>query len=173
MANIDKIGSGAIFPITLTKFKDSEGHIWQVPQMEALEDEQGNVTVTPILNDDGTPKMVDAKGWNPLMGDPALINHNIQSLLGFQLGQKMREEGFGTRIWETLEEPNTQLQAFLVKDFITKAINIWEGRISLLDTKIVRDQEKLYIDLHYQVDDLVQQISVEYNSQTDSYNVNY
>lgn len=173
MSTINNIGSGATFPITLTKFRDEETQeIQQVPQMEAVEDEEGNVTVTPVFNPDGSPKMVDAVAWNPFTGDPSLIVHNIQSLVGFQLGQRMRDEAFGTRLWETIEEPNTWLQSFLVNKFLKEAINLWEGRIVFLDSKITRNNEKLFIDLHYKVGDLDQQTTLVYNSQTDSYNVN-
>lgn len=173
MSNINNIGSGATFPIILTKFKDGEtGKVQQVPQVKAVEDADGNVTLTPLFNPDGSPKMVDAIAWNPFTGDPSLIVHNIQSLVGFQLGQKMRDEAFGTRLWEVIEEPNTQLQAFLVKEFLKRAINLWEGRIIFLDSKITRENEKLIIDLSYRVGDLYQQTSLVYNSQTNSYNVN-
>lgn len=173
MSNINAIGSGATFPVVLTKFQEADtGKIRQVPQMEALEDAEGNVTVTPLFNPDGSPKMVDAVGWNPFTGDPSLIVHNIQSLVDFQLGQKMRDEAFGTRLWEAIEEPNTQLQAFLVRDFLKKAINLWEGRIVFLDSKITRENEKLFIDLSYRIGDLYQQTTLVYNSQTNSYDVN-
>ena len=62
------------------------------------------------------------KGWYPVNGDIELVHNNLSALLWYDIGQRFRQEDFGTRLWECIEEPNTQALAFLVKDFLKKAI---------------------------------------------------
>jgi phage baseplate assembly protein W len=169
MPTYDQTGSGAIFPVTLSKLKnDKTGKYLQVPKVKAVENADGTVTVTPELYADGTPKMVDAVSWLPLTGYD-LINNNLQSLFSFQIGQKMRAEDFGSRLWEAIEESNTTVQAAVIKEFLKQGIKTWETRITFSDCTITQDQEKLYIDLTYKLGGEVQTVSLEYNSQTDTY----
>lgn len=173
MPKYDQIGSGAVFPISLAKMKnDDTGKYLQVPKVKAVENEDGSVTLTPELYSDGTPKMVDAVSWIPQTGE-ALINNNLESLFSFQIGQKMRAENFGSRLWEAIEESNTSVQAAVVKEFLKQGIKTWETRIVFSECKITQDQEKLYIDLTYKLGDQVQAVTLEYNSQTDTYNNAY
>lgn len=104
-------------------------------------------------------------GWHVSSKGINLIENNLCSLLSYELGQRIRQEEFGTRLWECLEEPNTQALNFLVNTFLREAISRWEDRIEYQRSEINRDHHKLYIKLFYKVKatNLVNSASVEYN----------
>lgn len=117
MANIleKTIGSGALFPINLTKNARGE------------------------------------TGWYPVTGTPDLILHNINSVIQYEIGFRLRQEDFGTRLWECIEEPNTQAQAFLVNQFTKQALTKWEDRINITKTELVRQGTRISIAIHYTI----------------------
>ena len=92
-------------------------------------------------------------GWDPVTGTPDLILHNINSVIQYEIGFRIRQEDFGTRLWECIEEPNTQAQAFLVNQFVKQALTKWENRISITKTELIRQNTKLSIVIHYTVKD--------------------
>lgn len=92
-------------------------------------------------------------GWYPVTGTPDLILHNINSVIQYEIGFRIRQEDFGTRLWECIEEPNTQAQAFLVNQFVKQALTKWENRISITKTELIRQNTKLSIVIHYTVKD--------------------
>lgn len=104
-------------------------------------------------------------GWHTSDKGIDLIENNLCSLLSYELGQRIRQEDFGTRLWECLEEPNTQALNFLVNTFLKEAISNWESRIEYQRSEINRDHSKLYIKLFYKVraTNLINSASVEYN----------
>jgi phage baseplate assembly protein W len=92
-------------------------------------------------------------GWYPVKGSRDLILHNINSIIQYELGSRIRQEDFGTRLWECIEEPNTQAQAFLVYQFTKKALTKWENRIIITGTKLFREGTKLTIQISYDIKD--------------------
>lgn len=88
-------------------------------------------------------------GWYPVTGTPDLILHNINSVIQYEIGSRLRQEDFGTRLWECIEEPNTQAQAFLVNQFTRQALLKWENRIILTKTELIRQGTKITISIHY------------------------
>lgn len=90
-------------------------------------------------------------GWYPVTGTPDLILHNINSIIQYEIGSRLRQEDFGTRLWECIEEPNTQAQAFLVNQFVKQALLKWEDRISITKTELIRQGTKLSIAIHYNI----------------------
>ncbi len=119
MANIleKTIGSGVLFPFSITKNARGETGVY------------------------------------PVKGTPELILHNLNSIIQYELGYRLRQEDFGTRLWECIEEPNTQAQAFLVNQFVRQALLKWESRISITKTELVRQNSKLSIFIHYNLKD--------------------
>lgn len=113
--NIETIGTGAIFPIKLSKNK------------------QGLM------------------GWYPVQGDLRLIENNLQALIEYSLGQRLREESFGTRLWECIEEPNTQALNFMVREFLNQAIAQYEPRIRIQRVTLIRKDTKLNIVMEYYI----------------------
>lgn len=104
-------------------------------------------------------------GWYPVNGDPELIKENITALLYYMIGQRIRQENFGTRLWECIEEPNVQALSFLIKDFLTTALTQWEGRIILQDIQTARVDSKINILVTYVINgtNSSQYINVEYD----------
>lgn len=104
------------------------------------------------------------RGWYPVTGSTDLILHNINSVIQYELGFRIRQEDFGTRLWECIEEPNTQAQAFLVYQFVRQALVKWENRIVITGTKLFREGTKLTIQINY---------SIKNTNQTDTVSATY
>lgn len=105
------------------------------------------------------------QSWKALSGDIRLVNQNLIALFNTQIGEIIRNENFGTRLWECLEEPNTQALSFLIRRFCKDAIESWEPRIKFVDSTINRDGYKLNIQLTYQLigDQSVNDLNFSYN----------
>ena len=103
-------------------------------------------------------------GWYPVDGDKSLVVNNVNAILLYMLGERFRQEDFGSRLWECIEEPNTQAQAFLINSFLKEALNSWEDRIIYDHAEVTREANKLHIRLFYK---LVQ------TEQTSSLNITY
>lgn len=95
------------------------------------------------------PNSAGETGWYPVTGTPDLILHNINSVIQYEIGSRIRQEDFGTRLWECIEEPNSQAQAFLVNQFVKQAMVTWEDRIYLTKTELVRQGTKLSVIINY------------------------
>lgn len=120
------IGNGAGFPIKLTTvMKDGK------PEMVTLPD--------------GT--MVPKVTWAISKGTTDLIKQNITSILVYQIGYRIRQEYFGCRLWEAIEEPNTNFLQSQITQFITSSISNWEPRVSEVSIEVVR-KSKESIGLH-------------------------
>ena len=106
----------------------------------------GSGVLFPIIL---TPNTNGTSTWATVSGDNRLIENNIMAVLLFELGQRLRQENFGTRLMEALEEQNNQLLSFLVKRFLVEGINYWEPRIDLLqsDVTLTQNEDFLYINL--------------------------
>ena len=103
-------------------------------------------------------------GWYPVDGDRKLIVNNVNAILLYMLGERFRQEDFGSRLWECIEEPNTQAQAFLINTFLKEALSNWEDRISYDHAEVTREATKVHIKLFYRLLQL---------DQTSSLNITY
>lgn len=103
-------------------------------------------------------------GIYPVSGTPDLILHNLNSLIQYELGFRIRQEDFGTRLMECIEEPNTQAQAFLVEQFLKQALRKFENRIVYKKAEIVQEGTKLIINIIY---------SIKNTNLNDSVNISY
>lgn len=106
----------------------------------------GNGMVYPIVLGTNSEHKT---GWYPVIGDTKLITDNLNALLQYTIGERFRQEDFGTRLWECIEEPNTQAQAFLINTFLKEAISLYEDRINYKESIISRSGNKLHIEMHY------------------------
>lgn len=158
-----KIGTGVTFPIQITTQKDNLGNSILVPQVDengnSMYDEEGNIITVP------------KQGWYPVVGKPILIHNNLVSLFTYQLGERLRQEDFGSRLWEALEEPNDQVLNHMIELFIKSSIAKWEPRIQALDIILERQKEKLHITIQFMVDasGTVENLEMEYNPTTTEY----
>lgn len=89
--------------------------------------------------------------WLPVKGSLDLIEDNIISILTYQLGFRIRQEIFGTRNYECLEEPNINTTRLLIYRFTIEAIEAWEPRVKLIETKVFFDTTSININLKYKV----------------------
>lgn len=123
------IGSGAGFPITLTTPLDSNG--------EPLK----------IYDDEGN--LINLVTWSPQVGSFDLIKQNLLTTLNTPLGFSIRNDLFGSRIMETVEEQNTQVLNFLLSKYIKTAIENWEPRVYIknVTSTFYSDYAKVVINM--------------------------
>ena len=78
----------------------------------------------------------------------------------------------GTRIYECIDEPNTQILEFLVKEFIRDSINSWEPRIEALAITTKRQYDRVFIYLRFKVklSQSIDEVIFEYNPQNQTIN---
>ena len=93
-------------------------------------------------------------GWYPVYGDSKLIEENIKALLLYEIGQRLRQEDFGTRLIEVLEEPNTSALSFLIREYIIQALNKYESRVLITKISSTRLNQKLHILLEFKIIEL-------------------
>lgn len=93
-------------------------------------------------------------GWYPVCGDSKLIEENIKALLLYEIGQRLRQEDFGTRLIEVLEEPNTSALSFLIREYIMQALNKYESRVLITKISSTRLNQKLHILLEFKIIEL-------------------
>lgn len=158
MANynqLNTIGSGAYFPIKLEQPVGKDGK----PESVQLPD--GRVV----------PKI----GWYILRGDVALIKQNLTAILTYQIGQRFRQEDFGSRTWECLEEPNTSALNLMIRNFVKDGIAAWEPRIASLKVLALKPtKESIRLLIYFKVQDSqrIEELNFQYNlnnSTTDVY----
>jgi phage baseplate assembly protein W len=158
MANynqLNTIGSGAYFPIKLEQAVGSDG------KLESVQLPDGRVV----------PKI----GWYILRGDVALIKQNLTAILTYQIGQRFRQEDFGSRTWECLEEPNTSALNLMIRNFVKDGIAAWEPRITALKVLALKPtKESIRLLIYFKVQDSqrIEELNFQYNlnnSTTDVY----
>lgn len=101
------IGSGVTFPIEIT---ETTRKVW--------DDSSKTYTSKKV------------KGWYPKLGDINLIKHNLESLIVYNRGFRIRQEDYGNVLESLLEEPNSQALRFYIKQEIISLFNTFEPRIS-------------------------------------------
>ena len=109
--------------------------------------------------------------WKAISGDIRLINQNLVSLFNTQIGELLRNENFGTRLWECLEEPTTQALNFLIRRFCKNAIESWEPRIQFVESTVSQGDYTIHITLRYRVlnNQSVENLDFSYNQTTNQF----
>ena len=145
------IGVGAMFPIVLSTPKDAEGN---------------DIYVDIVVN--GVVTHVKKVGWYPSTG-LNLVKHNVTSIFVYQIGERFRQENFGSRLWECIEEPNTDLLSYMAAKFVKESLRTWETRIRGLEVTCTRDGSKLFISIKFSVGtESTEEAIVEYDNTTNS-----
>ena len=67
------------------------------------------------------------------------IREGIQITLRTQEGERLNLPGFGAGLQRYLFEPNTVATRFQIQDRITKALQLWEPRISITSVDVQQD----------------------------------
>jgi phage baseplate assembly protein W len=125
----------------------------------------------------GKPPVIEYKalvGWYPLYGDIRLIKQNITAILTYQIGQRFRQEDFGSRTWECLEEPNVSALNLMIKNFVKDGIAAWEPRIKALKVlalKPTKESIRLLIYFRVQNSQRVEELNFQYNLNNSTTNV--
>ena len=88
-------------------------------------------------------------GWYPQVEDPKLIEENLRAILLYEVGFRFRQEDFGNRLTQCLEEPNTLAINYMIQRFVIEAISRYEDRITLNNITTVREDYKLAIHIEY------------------------
>lgn len=149
MANfnqINSIGNGAYFPIQLSQSVDSEGK--------------------PETTQTADGKVVPKIGWYILSGNVDLIKQNLTAILTYQIGQRFRQEDFGSRTWECLEEPNTSALNLMIRNFVKDGIEAWEPRITALKIVALKpSKESIRLLIYFKVKDSqsIEELNFQYN----------
>lgn len=150
--NIENIGCGALFPIKLSdKTKVTKVVTYDEETQQYHEEEVVEVV----------------KGWYPVSGDTNLIVNNIRSILLYDIGQRFRQEDFGTKLISVIEEPNNAILTFLISQYIKEALYKYESRVNIKSLKAFRESYKINILLEITVIGINQEIPMEisYNIQ--------
>ena len=153
------IGSGALFPIKLKTRTDSDNNIIYTDYAESRRTDNPNTP--PEVST--VPKV----GWYPEESYD-LITNNLQAIFSWEIGQRFRQENFGHILWSVIEEPNTQILNLSIKQFVIRAIQGWENRLSDIKVRTARESSKLYIEVTCKIkntDESVQ-IVLEYDNLT-------
>lgn len=96
-----------------------------------------------------------------------LIKSSIKIILSWPKYTRIFNHIFGSRIFETLEEPNDNVLLGLVEFFIMDAINRWEPRVSLTSIDVNRTSlTSIKVDIFFRI----KALSIE---DTLSYTFNY
>lgn len=90
-------------------------------------------------------------GWYPSYGDPKLIENNLRAILTYDIGFRLRQEDFGNRLNQCLEEPNTIALDYMIQRFIIEAIASYENRIRLNNIKSTHENHSLSILIDYHI----------------------
>jgi len=92
----------------------------------------------------------------------SLIESSIKIIIAWPLFTRDYVDGFGSRIYEALEDQNDDVLISLVKKFIIDSITKWEQRVELKKLSFSRpNNERLIVDLTY----LIKDINIESSSQ--------
>ena len=104
-------------------------------------------------------------GWYPAYGDPQLIEDNIKAIILYEIGQRLRQEDFGTLLTSVLEEPNTLALTFLIRKYLKDAFDKYESRISIKKISATHQSAKIYMLIEYTIEDLNKEsfIEAQYN----------
>lgn len=155
--------------------KDNKVYIYSVHQPKYVNPETiyiSNIKIDYYMEGQSVDK-VPSVGWYLKKGKVELINQNLQSLMFTQIGQLIRNEYFGSRVNECLEEPNTQTLSFLVRRFIKDAIESWEPRLRFLESKVNKQNEKLFIYIRYEIinNQYIGELNFSYNPLNNNINL--
>ena len=88
------------------------------------------------------------------------------------IGQRFRQENFGSKLWQCIEEPNSQALSFIIKEFLKQAIGAWEQRITFQSITVTRVDAKIHIEVSCVVNgtNSSQYLDITYDSSDNSLN---
>jgi phage baseplate assembly protein W len=94
------------------------------------------------------PNSTGELGWEMEDGTLDLLGSDLLNLMAYSVGNRIRQENYGHRLQECLEEPNSQALAHLVRTFIIQSVSIWEPRVRPLkpgDISVTRSDYRIHV----------------------------
>ena len=102
---------------------------------KALERSIGNGLQFPIVLENNTSGL-----FRPtiLYGDIALVQQNLKAILVYEIGQRIRQEYFGSSLWSTIEEPNNDILALKIANSLNGSVKLFEPRVNINNVQLRR-----------------------------------
>jgi phage baseplate assembly protein W len=100
------------------------------------------------------PFAIDAGGSVTWATGTEKVRQNVRMILSIRLGERPMRRDFGTRIPSLAHEPNDDVLASLIESQAREALMRWEPRLTVIRSRIRRDDGLLTLWLDYvQIDD--------------------
>ena len=116
---------------------------------KALERSIGNGLQFPIVLENNTSGL-----FRPtiLYGDIALVQQNLKAILVYEIGQRIRQEYFGSSLWSTIEEPNNDILALKIANSLNGSVKLFEPRVNINNVQLRRlSNESVAVNLFYSI----------------------
>ena len=87
-----------------------------------------------------------------LYGDIALVQQNLKAILVYEIGQRIRQEYFGSSLWSTIEEPNNDILALKIANSLNGSVKLFEPRVNINNVQLRRlSNESVAVNLFYSI----------------------
>ena len=93
----------------------------------------------------GLPNGLTGQVCPPEKVDVDLIFDSIRQIVETRMGERLMQPGFGSRIFELIGEPLSQVFEFKVKRFLTDAVKLWEPRAQVTGVNFAYEQHAVTI----------------------------
>lgn len=116
---------------------------------KALERSIGNGLQFPIVLENNTSGLLRP---TILYGDIALVQQNLKAILVYEIGQRIRQEYFGSSLWSTIEEPNNDILALKIANSLNGSVKLFEPRVNINNVQLRRlSNESVAVNLFYSI----------------------
>ena len=116
---------------------------------KALERSIGNGLQFPIVLENNTSGLFRL---TILYGDIALVQQNLKAILVYEIGQRIRQEYFGSSLWSTIEEPNNDILALKIANSLNGSVKLFEPRVNINNVQLRRlSNESVAVNLSYSI----------------------
>ena len=93
------------------------------------------------------------KGWYGVNGDIEVVDNKVCGVVWYDIGERLREEDFGSRVWECIEEGNREGLGLLVKELLKKGMCRYESRISFKRVNMRLEGRKVLMEMNYVINE--------------------
>ena len=102
-------------------------------------------TLPSFYRGPGLPGSYTGEITPPEKTDADLIFDSIRQIVETRQGERLLLPSFGSRIYELIGEPLTQVFEFKVQQFLTNAVKTWETRVRLLSVRFLYNENSVTI----------------------------
>lgn len=95
----------------------------------------------------------DGKGKTEVYSGESKINESIRSILSTRIGERLFLPEYGSRLWETIFEPNDLICRDLIVLYIKEALANWEKRIVVVNVFVgdIDDSNVVPVTISYRI----------------------